>query len=239
MKKRTVVYKMIPIYVLVVMILIIAAQKGSQTVTTYVENRPIENRICIIIDPGHGGIDGGATSCSGVLESQINLQISLRLNDLFHLLGRKTLMIRKEDTSIHTEGSTIAQKKVSDLRQRVKIVNETENSLLVSIHQNHYSDSKYYGPQVFYGKGQGSGTLAQEMQTMLNKYLCPNSKRKTKSADGVYLMEKINRTGILVECGFLSNPSEDKKLNTPAYQKQLCCIIAATCCNYLKYNDIA
>lgn len=239
MKRRAIIYRMIPIYIIVIVVLIVVAQKGSQTVTTYIENQPIKNRICIIIDPGHGGIDGGATSCSGVLESQLNLQISLCLRDLFHLLGRKTLMIRTEDISIHTEGSTIAQMKVSDLKQRVKIVNETENSLLVSIHQNHFSDSKYYGPQVFYGKGQGSGNLAQEMQAALNKYLCPNSKRKTKSAGGVYLMEKINRTGILVECGFLSNPGEDKKLNTPAYQKQLSCVIAATCCNYLKYNDIA
>lgn len=239
MKKRTVIYKMIPIYIVVIIVLIVIAQKSSQTVTTYMENTPIKNRVCFIIDPGHGGVDGGATSCSGVLESQINLQISLRLNDLFHLLGRRTLMIRKDDTSVHTEGSTISQKKVSDLKHRVKIVNETKSGLLISIHQNHFSDSKYYGPQVFYGKGQGSETLAQNMQTALNRYLCPESQRKTKSAKGVYLMEKINRTGILVECGFLSNPGEDKKLNTPAYQKQLCCVIAATCCNYIKSNNIA
>lgn len=238
MKKRAVVYKMIPIYILVVMILIVTAQKGSQSVTTYVENKPIPNRVCVIIDPGHGGVDGGATSCSGILESQINLQISLRLSDLFHLIGRKTLMIRTEDISIHTDGSTIAQKKVSDLKERVKIVNETDNSLLISIHQNHFSDSKYYGPQVFYGKVQGSEQLARNLQTDLNKILCPNSRRKTKSAKDIYLMEKINRIGVLIECGFLSNPGDNKKLNSPEYQKSLCCVIVATCSNFLKSNSI-
>lgn len=239
MSKRSVVYKLIPVYILVVILLITLAKKGSQAVSTYVENKPLTNRFCVIIDPGHGGIDGGATSCSGVLESQINLQIALRLNDLFHLLGRKTLMIRNTDTSIHTQGATIAQKKVSDLKQRVKIVNETENALLISIHQNHFSDSKYYGPQVFYGEGQGSEQFALELQTALNTSLCPDSRRKIKAAKGIYLMEKINRTGVLIECGFLSNPAEDKKLNTPAYQKNLCCVIATTCCNFLKSTAIS
>lgn len=238
MNRRKVVYKLIPVYFLVVFLLITLAKEGSQAVSTYVENKPLVNRFCVIIDPGHGGVDGGATSCSGVLESQINLQIALRLDDLFHFLGIKTRMLRNTDTSIHTQGTTIAQKKVSDLKQRVKIVNETENSLLISIHQNHYSDSKYYGPQVFYGKGQGSEQFARELQTALNTSLCPNSRRKIKSAKGIYLMEKINRTGVLIECGFLSNPTEDKKLNTPLYQKNLCCVITTICSNYLKSKAI-
>lgn len=239
MNKRSVIYKMLPFYILVVLILIITAQKGSQTVTTIVENQPMKNRVCVIIDPGHGGVDGGATSSSGVLESQINLQISMRLNDVFRLLGRKTLMIRTEDISIHTDGSTISQKKVSDLKKRVKIVNETDNGLLISIHQNHFSDSRYYGPQVFYGNGQGSALLARDLQTALNQFLCPNSRRKIKNAKGIYLMEKILRPGVLIECGFLSNPEEDSKLNTPEYQKKLCSVIAATCSNFLKYDTVS
>ena len=104
----------------------------------------------IIIDPGHGGEDGGAISCTGVSESKLNLEISLRLNDLLNLLGYDTCLIRDSDISIHTKGETIAQKKASDLKERVRIVNETENAVLLSIHQNQFPDSRYSGPQVFF-----------------------------------------------------------------------------------------
>ena len=117
----------------VVILICIAA---SQSVTTSVWNSPIPNRNVYIIDAGHGGIDGGATSCTGVLESHTNLEIAIRLNDLLHLLGHETLMIRYTDTSVYTEGKTIAAQKVSDLKNRVKTVNDTENAILVSIHQS-------------------------------------------------------------------------------------------------------
>ena len=136
-------------YILFIGGVICLMEIGSRAVTVMVESAPISRQSCIIVDPGHGGEDGGATSCTGILESAYNLSISMRLNDLLHLLGYDTKLIRSSDTSIYTQGKTIAQKKVSDLKERVRIVNETENALLLSIHQNHFSDARYSGSQVF------------------------------------------------------------------------------------------
>ncbi len=217
-----------PLYCLTIAIAIMIAVAGSHAVTTMAENQPIIRKNIIIIDPGHGGEDGGATSCSGILESQLNLEIALRLDALLHFLGFETKMIRTTDVSIYTEGNTIAAKKVSDLRNRAKIVNETENALLISIHQNIFADSRYSGAQVFYNKVDGAKELAQSLQTAFVSSINPDSNRKIKPSNGVYLMEHIQKPGILVECGFLSCPEEEAKLRTGEYQKQICCVIAAT-----------
>ena len=120
---------LLPGYALVVVLFLLVIQWGSRTVTVMAETRPIGRDHSIIIDAGHGGIDGGATSCTGKLESSFNLEIALRLNDLMHLLGHDTVMVRTEDTSVYTKGETIAQKKVSDLKERVRIVNVAEDPL--------------------------------------------------------------------------------------------------------------
>ena len=193
--------------------------------TTVAQLIPVKRNATIVIDPGHGGIDGGATSSSGQLESQYNLEISLKLEDLFHLLGFRTKMIRRTDISVYTSGDTIAAKKVSDLRQRVRLVNETENAVLLSIHQNTFSDGKYHGAQVFYGPKGESRDLANLLQDGFRATINQDSHRQSKKAEGIYLMQHINCTGVLVECGFLSNPEEDAKLRTADYQRKICCIL--------------
>lgn len=190
-------------------------------------------RKCVIIDAGHGGVDGGATSCTGVLESQINLQIALSLEDLMHLVGVDTVMIRREDISVYTEGESIAAKKVSDLKERVRIVNSNENAVLISIHQNTFSDARYSGAQVFYSSSGESQKLAVTLQHALVTHLNPDSNRKAKKGSGIYLLEKIKNTGVLVECGFLSNPEEEAKLRSSTYQLKLCSVIAFALCNDL------
>lgn len=220
------------VYLLTTALIVALVIVGSQAVTTVAENQPILRQKVIVIDAGHGGEDGGATSCSGVLESRLNLEIALRLDALMHLLGYETKMIRTEDVSVYTEGNTIAAKKVSDLRNRVKIVNETENALLVSIHQNIFADSRYSGAQVFYNAVDGSKDLAQALQTAFVATINPESNRKIKLSSGVYLMEHIQKPGILVECGFLSCPEEEEKLRTGEYQNQICCVIASTLSRY-------
>lgn len=220
-------------YILIVGIFLTATYWGSEATSAIAQKIPMEREHTVIIDAGHGGVDGGATSCSGKLESAYNLEISLRLNDLMHLLGVHTKMVRTSDISVYTQGETIAEKKISDLKNRVKLVNETENALLVSIHQNTYPDSRYSGAQVFYApKGEGQ-LLAEQLQTALVQTLNPGSNRRCKRSDGVYLMEHIEKTGVLIECGFLSNIEEEAKLRSDAYQKNLCCVIAATVCNFL------
>jgi N-acetylmuramoyl-L-alanine amidase len=187
----------------------------------------------IVIDAGHGGIDGGATSCTGVLESHINLEIALRLEDMFHLLGYDTVMIRKTDESIYTEGNTIASQKISDLKERVRIANETPNAILISLHQNTYSDSRYRGAQVFYGNDAQSKTLAQAVQKNLVAVLNPGSQRKSKSAKGVYLMEHISCPGILIECGFLTNKEEAALLKNDEYQAKLSYVLSRSILDFL------
>lgn len=216
------------LYLTCILVFIIIASSVDHAVTTFVENIPIKRGVTFILDAGHGGEDGGAISCSGVPESSINLQIALRLEDLLHLLGYDTVMVRKTDISIYTEGTTIAARKLSDLKARVRLVNETENGILISIHQNIFSDSRYSGAQVFYNDTEGAKVLAGTLQHNLITAINPGSKRECKPASGIYLMEHIQKPGILVECGFLSNPEEEAKLRIGEYQKHLCCVIATT-----------
>lgn len=233
MNRKKILISMIPIYILVLSALIIIAHWGSKTATVLSQNAIISDRKIVIIDAGHGGMDGGATSCSGVLESKTNLEIALSLRDLMHLLGIKTVMIRTSDISVYTSGETIAAKKVSDLKERVRIVNEYEDCLLISIHQNYFSDSRYSGAQVFYGAAGESKSLAPVMQQALVDNLNPGSNRKAKPADSVYLMQHIKSTGLLIECGFISNPEEDAKLQSKDYQLKLCAVIASVTSRYL------
>ncbi len=220
-------------YGLVICAVLLAAQWGSRAVTVIAENTPLKRKHCFVIDAGHGGVDGGATSCTGRLESTYNLEIALRLKDLLCLLGFDTKMIRTEDISVYTKGDTIAQKKISDLKERVRIVNETENAVLLSIHQNNFSDSRYHGAQIFFAGSDKSKVLAQELQTSFAESINPGNRRQCKKGKGIYLMERITCPGVLIECGFLSNPEEEAKLRNPMYQKQLCGVIASTVSQYV------
>lgn len=182
----------------------------------------------VVIDAGHGGEDGGAVSVTGAHESDINLEISLRLNDFLHLFGQKTVMIRTDDCSVYTEGETVAQKKVSDIRNRVRLVEQTPNALLVSIHQNYFTESKYRGAQVFYAGSDGSRVLAERLQQQLAAQVDPRNHRKCKRASDIYLMEHVTCPAVLVECGFLSNSAEEALLRNATYQTKLAAAIAGT-----------
>ncbi len=207
---------------------------GSRAVTAISQSLPLNREHCLIIDPGHGGVDGGATSCTGKLESAFNLEIGLRLRDLLTFMGYQTKMIRTEDISIYKTGETIAGKKMSDLKERVRICAETDGAILLSIHQNTFPDSRYSGAQIFYAATEGSEELAKQLQRNFAATLNPGSKRDTKRAEGVYLMEHISCPGVLIECGFLSNPEEEAKLRSAEYQKALCCVIAATAAEFIE-----
>lgn len=224
---------MIPFYLLICGIFIVAAHFGSKAVNTWIENEPISRQNIVIIDAGHGGEDGGATSCTGILESKLNLDIALRLNDLMHFLGNETYMIRTTDTAVYTEGNSLSQKKVSDLKERVRIVNEREGGVLVSIHQNTFSNPRYSGAQVFYGSAEGSRELANSLQAAFAATVNPGSNRQCKNATGIYLMQHVKRPAVLIECGFLSSPEEEAKLRDPEYQKTICAVIASNLSFYL------
>jgi len=206
------------------------SQMGN-TIAVWQENDPTVP--IFVIDPGHGGEDGGATDSMGRKESEINLGISLRLRDLLNLMGVRTLMIRGEDRSIETEGNTIAARKVSDIRNRVRITNETPNARLISIHQNYYPEGKYRGAQVFYSPTPGSQAWAEALQELLSTQVDPNNHRECKPGRDIYLLDHVQCPAILVECGFLSNTEEATLLQEPSYQKRIataiaCCAISET-----------
>ena len=205
----------------------------SDVTSVFIESSPINRQFTILIDPGHGGEDGGAISCSGLPESGYNLEISLRLKDLMQFLGYDVTMTRDTDVSIHQDGTTIAQKKASDLKERVRLANSAENTVLLSIHQNHFSDERYSGAQVFYAGTKGSDILARKLQESFTKTLNPASNRRCKKCSGIYLMEHIQCTGVLIECGFLSNRQEEAKLRDANYQKRLCSVIASSVSQFL------
>lgn len=225
------------LYLLLSALFLAATVLGSHIVTALAEDAPILRQRVIVIDAGHGGEDGGAVSCSGVAESHINLEIALRLDDLMHLLGFETKMIRTTDISVYTEGTSIAAKKVSDLKNRVRIVNETPNALLISIHQNLFADCRYSGAQVFYNAAGEAKSLAEALQSAFVASVNTGSNRKCKRAENIYLMEHAICPAVLVECGFLSNPEEEARLRTAQYQKKLCCVLAATTASYFADGD--
>lgn len=233
MNERLKYMSLLPVYALLLASVLFIAMAGSKAVTVMSVNAPLEGRKTVIIDAGHGGVDGGAVSCTGVYESNLNLDIALKLNDLMHLLGIKTVMIRETDCSVYTKGETIAQKKISDLKERVRIVNSTPDAVLISIHQNHFTDAQYSGAQVFYAQTDGSKRLAETIQASFIKTINPTSHRQIKKSDGVYLMQNAQCPAVLIECGFLSNRNEEYLLRTKEYQQKICAVIASNVSNYL------
>jgi N-acetylmuramoyl-L-alanine amidase len=183
----------------------------------------------VIIDPGHGGEDGGARDLSGKTESEVNLAISLRLDQLLHFYGVNTMMTRTKDVSIHDATAvTIREKKVSDLRNRVKMIEAVEDATLISVHQNSFPQQQYRGMQVFYGNSADSKLLAENIQNNVRSFLDPNNERQClKIPSSVYLMNHISCRAVLVECGFLSNPRDDQLLQGNAYQTKVAMTIAA------------
>lgn len=182
-----------------------------------------------ILDAGHGGEDGGAISCTGEKESTLNLEITMRLEQILVLLGEEPLLLRNSDTSLHDEGcKTIREKKISDLKNRTKSVNSNPLSTLISIHQNSYTDQQYRGTQIFYAQTVGSKELAEEMQNIIRFSLQPENTRQAKSiSENVYLLNHINNRAVLVECGFLSNPEDNRLLQQSDYQCKLVLTLAA------------
>ncbi len=181
-----------------------------------------EMPITVIIDPGHGGIDGGASTADGVRESQINLEISLKVDALLVFCGFQTKLIRDSDISIHeSDAQTISAQKISDLKQRVQMVNDTNKGVLLSIHQNTFPETKYHGAQVFFSQTDTSQNWAEITQNALTTLVDSANTRQAKASTQVYLMDNIQCPGILVECGFLSNPEEAQLLQQADYQRKL------------------
>lgn len=172
----------------------------------------------IYLDAGHGGVDNGAT-VNNVKEKDLNLQIVYKLKETLTSAGATVLLTRKDDNDISSPNALYRKK--SDFDNRIKLINNSNADLYISIHQNIYQNKKYSGPQVFYVKD--NQKLAEIMQNTLNKYL--NTKRKVKTINNTYMYKLLNKKGILIECGFISNDNERYKLKTEEYQLKLSKII--------------
>lgn len=196
-----------------------------------------EQSLLIIIDPGHGGMDGGATSITGIKERELNLEIALRLEALAALYGIPTEMTRRTaDIDYPEDANTIRQKKVADTRARVELINAATNAVVISIHQNTYDGASVSGPQVLFARTQASEEFAVHMQNALTEALgLTRPRTPVKVPQGVYIMNHIDTPAILVECGFLSNPGEEAALRTEAYQIRLA---SALLSGYLRALDV-
>ena len=188
----------------------------------------------IIIDAGHGGEDGGAVAYDDTLEKDINLEISLWLNDIISVFGYKTKMIRYTDTDLHTKGNTIRQRKVSDIKERYKIMNSYDICLYVSIHQNKFSDSKVNGAQTFFSPNNiESKALADFIQKSISSQLQLDNKRVIKkSGTDIYLLYNATKPTVMVECGFISNHNDLNNLKDNIYQQKMALSIAVGLINY-------
>ncbi len=185
----------------------------------------------VIIDPGHGGIDGGAEGPGNIRESEINLQIALKLRDMLVMNGYDVIMTRDTDISIHSpDARSIRQKKTSDLHNRLDIMNSHPNAIVISIHQNKFSQSQYWGTQVFYGtQNPQSERLASIIQQNTIDMLQPENDRAYKKAyTTLFLMQNATQPAVLVECGFLSNSAELKRLCDDAYQNEMAFVLCAS-----------
>ena len=193
-----------------------------------------EEKGFILLDPGHGGADGGAVGDDGTQEKDINLAVALPLRDMLSLFGYEVRMTRDSDISIHSpEYTTIKEQKISDLKNRLVMYEQA--ALVVGIHQNKFEVPRYFGTQVFYSvNNPSSELLADSIRENVISLLQPQNTRELKKGDkNIYLLHKTSVPAVLVECGFLSNPEERDKLKTEAYQHQMAYAILAGIMQYM------
>lgn len=217
----------------IIVMLNVGKQNASASINKYEFEK---DKKIILIDPGHGGIDGGAESKSGIVEKNINLSIGLKLKRVLENKNFDVVMTRQEDKGLYTENGTIRKKKHEDLDNRCKMKDESNCDIFVSIHLNMFPESKYYGAQVWYSKNEGSKKLAHIIQENFREDLDSNNKRIEKPALDQY---KILRAGkdvpsVIVECGFISNYEEEQKLKSESYQEKIAESIGKSIVNYYR-----
>ena len=195
----------------------------------------------IVIDPGHGGEDGGATSPSGLLEKDLNLSVSASIADMCMLFGVPYKMTRYDDRllyDMYSERSDYTgHKKSLDLANRLRFTEESDSALFVGIHMNKFTDPRYSGLQVYYSPNtDDSHAIAEVIQNYVKFHLQPDNERNVKAASSaIYLLKRLTVPAVLVECGFLSNPDEASRLATPKYRSELAATIFVPLLEYCSH----
>ena len=202
----------------------------------YVSTSVQTQKRIIVIDAGHGGEDSGAVAGNGALEKDLNLVIAHLMKAELEKQGYNVVMTRTEDKMLYSESENIkGMRKLSDLKNRVKIAEEYPGATLISIHMNSFGAAQYSGLQVYYQANKdNSRTLADAIQNKVRSTLQPDNERKVKSGEGIYLLENSSLNTVLVECGFLTNPQEAEKLCEKEYQNQLSFAIV---CGIIEYIE--
>ena len=214
---------------------IIWISPGSLSQAAFSEN----SARVLIIDPGHGGEDGGAVSLDGTLECVINLDIAHKLKDLCDHMGIPSVLTHETNDLEYPETAvTTAQRKRWDTRQRMELINSFPNGYLLSIHQNIYPTPVPRGSQVLYGAGDASKEFGQLLHDNLVVSLDPSNRRVAMPANrDIYIMAHADCTAALVECGFLSHPEESVLLNTNSYKLKIAAVLAGSVLQYWEDVD--
>ncbi len=191
----------------------------------YVNTADMEaDRKIIVLDSGHGGMDGGCSTADGIPEKGINLSIMLTVRDMCRLYGYDVAVTRDRDISVHDSGvEGIRNQKVSDMENRLELFNKYPDAVCLSIHQNTFTDPKYSGAQMFYSSANPeSERFAAILKDLFVQNLQPDNTRETKlCGKELYLCYYCTNPAVMAECGFLSNPEEAAKLKDAAYQQQV------------------
>ena len=191
----------------------------------YCNKAGMQRKPVVVIDAGHGGNDPGKIGVDNIKEKDVNLQIALCLKAQLQVRGVKVILTRNTDVCLATEGAV--NKKVSDMHNRVSLINASGADYMISIHQNSYPEAEISGPQVFYyGASEKSKELAETIQARLIADLQPPKEREIKTGNDLYILKNSRCPGVIVECGFLSNPAECEKLRTAEYQQRVAGAIA-------------
>lgn len=223
--------------VIVLLVLLVLIMQNNRAVP--VLNILLSDKI-IGIDPGHGGIDSGAVGITGVEEDKINLSIALKLKKIIMENGGIVVMTRETEEGLYTEKSnTLKEMKTEDLHNRKAIIDEGNCDIFISIHLNSFEQSKYYGAQTFYHIGDGdSKDLAYSIQEQLRRELDENNHRIPQETEEIFLLKERDIPSVLVECGFLSNPNEEKLLISDKYQEKIALAIYNGVVKFLINNNV-
>ncbi len=218
-------------------IFIYSLNSTSSLQTEVVSSTPVSNHT-IILDAGHGNPDGGAIGEDGSVESDLNLSLVLKLQNLLESSNCTVILTRSDENGIYeADSDTIRKKKISDMKNRVNIANNSNAEMFISIHMNKLEQTQYSGWQTFYkNQDKNSKKIAETIQLSLNNFLKKGNSRTIKSISGIYLTKNVEIPLVLVECGFLSNKEENKLLQTDSYQNELAWSIYIGIMDYLNSN---
>lgn len=210
------------IFVIILIITIIVSTKSESS--NYIEtvSLSVSGKV-VVVDAGHGTPDEGAESEDGTTEAEINLKIALKLQNLLEQSGCTVILTRSDEDGIYDiDSKTLKEKKVSDIKNRVKIGNESSADIFVSIHLNKIDEQQYDGWQTFYNENSSQGEkLATLIQENLNESIPKDNDRVALTIDNIYIIDNVEIPTTIVECGFLSNPEEKESLLDDTYQNRL------------------